>query len=381
MSRRPTIVLGVTVDLSLRLMSGFPAYLTEKGWDVHVICSPGPRLDALAATGITVHPLPMHRDPAPLADLRSLIAWVRVLRRIRPDVVSVGTPKAGLLGSVAAKVVRVPGRVYLLRGLRLETTTGLARQVLAVLERVSISSARRTVAVSRSLVARAVQLRLGGPDRFVVLGDGSSNGVDVDAIERVSADEDQRAALRGQLALDGERPVVGFVGRLTEDKGVAVLAEALRLLQHRRVAVQLLLVGAAETEDGPALDVPGIPVARTGFVPNPERYYSLMDVLCLPTFREGFPNVVLEAAAGGVPTVTTDATGAVDSVVDGETGLVVPVRDAVALADALARLVADAELRRRFGAAARERARARFDRSLVWAAQEEFYREMDRATT
>ena len=123
-SGKPRIVLGVTVDLSLRLMAGFPQYLAERGWDVHVVSSPGARLDALAGVdGVTVHALTMAREPSPVSDLRSLIAWMRLLRRLRPDVVSVGTPKAGLLGGIAARLTRVPGRVYMLRGLRLETST------------------------------------------------------------------------------------------------------------------------------------------------------------------------------------------------------------------------------------------------------------------
>ncbi|WP_285115793.1 glycosyltransferase family 4 protein [Leifsonia sp. fls2-241-R2A-40a] len=373
--RRPVIVLGVTVDLSLRLMTGFPAFLVSRGWDVHVVCSPGAGLDALASVaGVTVHPLPMRRDPAPFADLRSLFAWIRLLRRLRPDVVSAGTPKAGLLGMLAARLTRVRSRVYLLRGLRLETAGGLGRRILAALERLSIGSSTVTVAVSRSLAARTAELRLGKPDRLVVLGDGSSNGVDLEAIERALPAGGEQAALRDSLGLDG-RPVVGFVGRLTVDKGVAVLAEALRSLRAQAAELQLLVVGAIEAGgDASILDVDGLTIARTGFVADPERYYALMDVLCLPTFREGFPNVVLEAAAAGVPTVTTDATGAVDSVVDEETGLIVPVRDAAALAAALSRMVSDAPLRSRLGDAARERARTRFARSTVWAAQEEFYR-------
>jgi glycosyltransferase involved in cell wall biosynthesis len=373
--RRPVIVLGVTVELSLRLMSGFPAYLVSRGWDVHVVCSPGETLTALAdVDGVTVHPLPMRRDPAPFADLRSLAAWIRLLRRLRPDVVSAGTPKAGLLGMLSARLVRVPARVYLLRGLRLETATGLGRRILTALERLSIASSHVTVAVSRSLAKRAVDLGLGRPERFVVLGDGSSNGVDLDRIQAALPDAAGRAALRAELGLD-DRPVVGFVGRLVEDKGVAVLAHALRGLAARGAAPQLLLVGASESaDDVVSFDIPGLTVARTGFVADPERYYGAMDLLCLPTFREGFPNVVLEAAAAGLPTVTTDATGAIDSVVDGETGLIVPVRDPAALGRALERLSSDAPLRERMGAAARERARTRFARDVVWAAQEEFYR-------
>ncbi|KRC49310.1 hypothetical protein ASE16_11155 [Leifsonia sp. Root227] len=379
-ARRPRIVLGVTVDLSLRLMAGFPQFLADRGWDVHVVCSPGARLDALnGADGVTVHPLTMAREPSPLSDLRSLIAWVRLLRRLRPDVISVGTPKAGLLGGIAGRLTKVPGRVYMLRGLRLETSTGVSRRIFTFLERLTIRSATKTLAVSASLASRAVELKLASPDAITVLGDGSSNGIDVDAFERSLPSPDTLDRLRAELVLSTETPVVGFVGRLTEDKGLLVLSAAVERLANQGTAFQLLIVGGVEG-DASVADLippsPGITTVTTGFVNDPERYYALMDVLCLPTLREGFPNVVLEAAAAGVPTVTTTATGAVDSVVDGQTGIVVPAGDADALADGLRRLIADQALRQRFGAAAKLRARERFDRSVVWAAQERFYREL-----
>ncbi|MFJ8896231.1 glycosyltransferase family 4 protein [Leifsonia sp. NPDC102414] len=376
-ARRPRIVLGVTVDLSLRLMAGFPQFLAERGWDVHVVCSPGTRLDALnGVDGVTVHPLTMAREPSPLSDLRSLIAWVRLLRRLRPDVISVGTPKAGLLGGIAGRLTKVPGRVYMLRGLRLETSTGASRRIFTFLERLTIRSATKTLAVSASLASRAVELKLASPDAITVLGDGSSNGIDVDAFERSLPSPETLDRLRAELVLSTETPVVGFVGRLTEDKGLLVLSAAVERLANQGTAFQLLIVGGVEG-DASVADLippsPGITTVTTGFVNDPERYYPLMDVLCLPTLREGFPNVVLEAAAAGVPTVTTTATGAVDSVVDGQTGIVVPVGDAEALADGLRRVIADQALRQRFGAAAKLRARERFDRSVVWAAQERFY--------
>lgn len=385
-ARKPRIVLGVTVDLSLRLMAGFPQFLAERGWDVHVVCSPGARLDALRGVdGVTVHTLSMAREPSPVSDLRSLIAWVRLLRGLRPDVVSVGTPKAGLLGGIAARLARVPGRVYMLRGLRLETSTGVSRRIFTFLERLAIRSATRTLVVSRSLASRAVELRLGAPADFTVLGDGSSNGIDVAAFERSLPSADELTALRTRLALSTEQPVVGFVGRLTEDKGLLVLSAAVTRLAEEGTAFQLLVVGGVEGDSSAAdLIAPAnasVTTVTTGFVNDPEKYYPLMDVLCLPTLREGFPNVVLEAAAAGVPTVTTTATGAVDSVVDGETGLIVPVGDADALADGLRRLIADRGLRETYGAAAKVRARTRFDRAVVWAAQDDFYQSLIGART
>jgi len=382
MSEGPRILLGVTVDLSLSLMEGFPEYLRDRGWQVHVVSSPGPRLERLGhERGITVHAVSMERAPRPFADLRSLFRWIRVVRMVRPRVVSVGTPKAALLGAVAAWLTRVPVRVSLLRGLRLETSTGLQRFILTWMERLTSATATDVLAVSPSLRTRAIELELVPEKKIRVLGLGSSNGVDIRAMDSAAPlDEAHRVALTEGV------PVIGFVGRLAADKGLGTLADARAELVARGVDHQLLLVGGVdEDHDSAAMERllnSGRPAVVVGQVPRAWPYFRLMDVLCLPTLREGFPNVVLEAAGSRVPTVTTDATGAIDSVVDGETGFLVPVGDASALADALATVVSDPSLARRLGSAARDRAERDFDRPLVWARTEAALRALsERAVT
>lgn len=364
------VLIGVTSDLSLSLMRGLPQYLASRGWDVHVVSSPGPGLDALRGEqGLTVHALRMAREPSPLADARALLSWIALLRRVRPDAISVGTPKAGLLGGLAARWTRVPWRIYHLRGLRLETTTGVRRSILAILERTAMASSNMVISVSASLRQRVVDLGLVDGSRIRVLGHGSSNGVELPA-RPPSAEE--RAAARQRLGLEPQPPVVGFVGRLTPDKGLDVLAAARALLAERGVDHQLLIVGGVDEQADPAildaLRSVGRPPIETGQVPDARSFYAAMDLLCLPTLREGFPNVVLEAAAAGIPAVTTDATGAVDSVVDGATGLIAAVGDPGSLADRLQELLeATAGARRAMGQAARERAGRDFSRDQVWA--------------
>lgn len=372
-SRR--VVLGVTADISLTLMRGLPQFLHARGWDVHVVCAPGPLLEELRdEPGITVHPLAMAREPSPVADLRALLAWHRLLRRVRPDIISVGTPKAGLLGGLAARMAGVPARVYHLRGLRLETASGLQRRILTVLERVAMRSAHNVVSVSESLRRRTLDLRLVAPARIRVLGAGSSNGVVIPPAVPTGA---ERAARREELGLDPHVPVVGFVGRLTRDKGLDVLAAARKLLVQRGVDHQLLVVGGVDENADPrilhGLRAAGRPPVETGHVPDARPLYAAMDLLCLPTLREGFPNVVLEASAAGLPTVTTDATGAVDSVVDGVTGRLTATGDPESLADGLeALLAATPEKRASLGAAARHRVEREFSREHIWSLLDEF---------
>lgn len=372
-------MLGVTVDMSLKLMHGFPQRLAARGWDVHVVCAPGIALEELSRhQGITTHAIPMKREPAILSDLRSLWQWFWLMKQVGPDIVSVGTPKAALLGGMAALLARVPARVYTLRGLRLETTFGHKRRVLAVIERIAIASSKRVIAVSSSLRDRAIELKLVDPNKIVTLGHGSSNGVEVARFEDARFDPRDIEQMKRELKISiGGPPVIGFVGRLTADKGLSVLAEARFLLVERGIDHQLLVVGNVDDESGmgeaDGLRQAGRSPIFVGAVDDTAPYFQMMDLLCLPTLREGFPNVVLEASASGIPTVTTTATGAIDSVLDGETGIVAEVGSAKELAVALERLLLSEELRRRLGKAARQRVSKDFDRRDVWDRTEAYY--------
>lgn len=379
----PRIVYAVTTPrVAWWFLRGQLAYLRERGAEVHLVASPEPSLrDSAEREGVTPHPLAMDREIAPRSDLRALVALWRLLRRLRPDIVNASTPKAGLLAALAARLAGVPQRVYVLRGLRLETTRGVLRRVLWLAEWLACRSATRVVCVSPSLRERAVELRLVAPRRAVVIGDGSSNGIDVARFAASPELRSEAARLRRSLGLGDGAEVVGFVGRFTRDKGLVELAEAFARLRRRRPEARLLLVG--DFEDGDPvpdatrrlLEEDGH-VIRTGWVPEVAPYLHLCDVVALPTHREGFPNIAVEAAAAGKPVVTTDATGARDAVVDGETGLVVPVADAAALTAALERLLAAPEWARRLGEAGHRRAVESFQPERIWRGLLELYVEL-----
>jgi len=369
---RPRLVLTVTSAGSLPLMRGFPEHLQRSGWDVHVVTGPGVDLDALAEVVGGAHAVPMRRDPSPVGDARALAAWVRLLRRLRPDAVLAATPKAALLGLVAARLTGVPVRVYHLWGLRLETTTGLLRRVLTLTERATARAATHILSVSASLSAEFAGAGLAGPRAVDMIGRGSSSGVDTKHFDPslVRLSEVRQAARAARLEPD--RFVVGYVGRITPDKGLDTLDAAMRILAEDGVRACLLVVGEEDVADYDPFTVPH--VHRAGRVEDPRPYYRLMDVLCLPTLREGMPNVCLEAAAMEIPVVTTTATGAVDSIADGETGLLVPPGDPAELARALRALHHDPALARRTGAAGRRWTRTHFSRPDLWAGHDEYLR-------
>ncbi|WP_081859854.1 MULTISPECIES: glycosyltransferase [unclassified Microbacterium] len=363
------LVFMVTSSVTVTtFLGGYLRFLRDAGWEVTLVCSEGPGVVELArASGVLYQPLRMEREPSPLKDARALLKATGLLRRLRPDVLVYATPKAALIGAVAGWLARVPRRNYELWGLRLETSAGFSRRIFAFLERLTMRLSSQVIANSASLAQRVSALGLNGGRDVVVLGAGSSHGVDA---RRYSEDAEMPDLDPGVKALlqRSSAPIVGFVGRLHPDKGVDTLMEALRICAQRSISAQLLVVGAqegvnVETDiDGPV----DIPVHAAGFVQDVRPLLRAMDILVLPSRREGFPNVVLEAGAMKVPAIVSDATGCVDAVIDGVTGLVAPVGDAQALAVALETLLTDADRRESLGAAARAWGEEAFVPAVVW---------------
>lgn len=367
------LVYGVTVPTSASLLlKGQLEWMALDGWEVHLITSGGPELGELRARpGVSCHVIDMAREPSLAKDVRALISWIRLLRRLRPQVINLGTPKASLLGGIAAWITCVPRRIYVVRGLRLEGFTGLKRAILWAFEALTMATSTHVLPVSASLARRVRELRLTSKKRIQpVIGSGSSNGVDAAVIQ--AGARGKREATRTALGIPQDAFVVGFVGRLVGDKGIPTLIQALR--DPRLADVACLVVGDAE-EGGLAEEFSRTAnVVWAGHVQDIWAQLAAMDVLALPTKREGFPNVVLEAASVAVPTVTTRATGAIDSVVDGVTGVQFDYGDAAALAEALVLLKDDPSLRQRLGSAAQQRAESDFDPKVIWRGLRALYR-------
>jgi glycosyltransferase involved in cell wall biosynthesis len=304
------------------------------------------------------------------------VAFVRIwrlLRNLKPDIVEFSTPKAGLLGTLAAFVCRVPARVYLLRGLRLETAHGLKRRLLLWTERMAGHCAHSVVCNSRSLLARALALGIAPAPKLMVLGEGSSNGVNLARFSPASS------PAREQLGIPWDAPVIGFVGRLTADKGLPELLEAFAAILSHEPRAYLLLVGwfdAAEDalEVGMRARIEGHPrIVCTGFVPDTVPYYRAMDLMVLPSWREGFPNVVLEAAASGVPVIATHCTGSQDAVVPEVTGLLVPPGYPEAICEAVLGLLSEPDRCRRMSVAARKWVAENYEDRRVLGMVVDFY--------
>jgi Glycosyltransferase len=377
--RGPRLVHVLVASVGVGYLQGQLQYFQNKGFEVVVLC-PRRRCDEWEVErpkGVVYIEVPMERKIAPLQDLVSLWRLWRIMRALQPTVTNVGNPKAGLLGGLAAWLSRVPCRIYTLHGLRFESTTGLKRRLLIFTERLACGFAHRVLCVSRSVRETAIACALTGGERTAVLGNGSCNGMDTSRFVVTPARLALAAELRLQFGIPEQAPVVLFVGRLTCDKGIPELMKAFLRLENRFPELRLLLVGCLENEDPLPADtrihLKAHPrVIFVGAANDTAPYYALADILVLPSHREGLPTVILEAQAAGKPVVGASATGIVDVVEDGETGLLFPIGDVAALVESLTRLLTDKALADRLGAAGQDQVKRKFRQELVWEA---LYRE------
>jgi glycosyltransferase involved in cell wall biosynthesis len=372
-----------TVPMTLRFLEGQVRFVRRAGLEVHALSSPGEGLQEFGRIeSIPVHGVPMTRAITPLADLRSLARLTGLLRRLKPSIVHAHTPKAGLLGMIAAWLCKVPVRIYHIHGLPFMTATGWKRWLLRTTERVACTLASRVLCVSRSVREVAIAEGLCPTAKIAVLLGGSINGVD--ATDRFRPSNDGGMTRRGARArywIPADARVLGFIGRIVRDKGIVELAHAWYALRDMMPDLHLLLVGPLEPQDPVPTEVirslhrdPRVHLVGLEWDTPP--LYTAMDVLVLPTYREGFPVVPLEAAAMGLPVVATRVPGCVDAVVDGETGALVPARDVEALAAALRAYLGDPRRRAAHGAAGRARVLQDFDQTVIWEATVAEYRRL-----
>lgn len=369
------LVHVTTIPLSLRFVAGQAAYMRTKGFESHAVSSPGACLTQFATEeAVTVHAVSMARRITPFRDLAALFQLWRLFRNLRPHIVHAHTPKGGLLGMIAARLARVPVRIYHMHGLPFITATSLTRWILMATERVSCWMALQVLCVSRSVRSMAVELALSPPEKIHVLLEGSCNGVDAETeFNPDRLNPSVRDDTRRRYGIPSNATVIGFVGRLARAKGLVELSGAWGALRNEHSNLHLLLIGPEEPGDPPPPEVlerlredPRVHFVGENWDTPP--LYSAMDILVLPTHREGFPIVLLEAAAMALPIVATRVTGCVDAVRDGVTGMLVPPYDAASLAGAFRMYLHDRELGRRHGVAARDRVLREFRPEEIWQA-------------
>jgi glycosyltransferase involved in cell wall biosynthesis len=370
------IIRATTVPISLdTFCRGVLKMLSEK-YEVVALSSPGVEMQTIAEReGVRTIEVPMERHISLMKDVRALWQLILVFRREHPTMVHSMTPKAGLLCMVAAWLTRVPVRVHTFTGLVFPTAKGLQRKLLMLTDRITCHCATYVIpegeGVKKDLLDYGITQK---PLR--VLGFGNVRGVDMHYYNRRPEVMEKAAALRDDSCM-----TFLFVGRIVRDKGINELCDAFDRLSKEFPQVRLLLVGWREDGLDPVSDKtralidsnPSIDYVGEIWGDDLLAYYAAADCFVLPSYREGFPNTVLEAGAMGLPSIVTDINGSREIIVENENGMIVPPRDADALFVAMRRMVNDDRRRSYMASNARNMIGCRFEQGFVRQCLFDFY--------
>lgn len=371
-AKQPRLLRITTVPISLQLLlRGQPQFFMQYGFDVLTVSADGPEVSDIKAAGIQHQVVPMTRQITPVKDLLCLILLIRIIRRFKPDIVHTHTPKAGLLGMLASWFCRVPVRMHTIAGLPWMETTGGKRWLLKKMEGLTYACATGVYPNSKHM-KEFLQQQLPFQDhKTKLIGSGSSNGIDVRFFNRAAIDH-ASIAVRQQFTIPANDCVFCFVGRLVRDKGIVELVNAFEQLNDQ--TCWLILVGHMEPELDPLpadtlLKIQSNPrIIQAGFQSDVRPWLAASNAFVFPSYREGFPNVVMQAACMELPCIVTDINGCNEIIDDKETGIIIPTKDGRALLKAMEVLIQLPDRGKGMGLKARAFVVAHFDQQVIWDA-------------
>lgn len=372
-SRRARVLVVVAVPLTVKAF--LLPYLEQLAKVCHVTVACAEEdgaLRDLLPVGVDFRPVEIRRAISPLADTRALLSLIGLIRAGKFTLVHSVTPKAGLLSMLAAFVSATPMRLHTFTGQVWATKSGMARRLLKKLDALIALCATHVLADSRSQMNFLLFEKVVRKEKINVLGKGSISGVD---LLRFCPDPEVRRMVRSRLGYADDDVLALFVGRLSWDKGVLDLVQAFLLASAEQANLALLVVGPDEEGLAPRIEAMMKGNSRLhllGVTSKPEEYMVAADIFCLPSYREGFGSVIIEAAACGVPAVASDIYGLTDAVEDGKSGFLHPVGDVATMARLLQEFACDSDLRLSMGDNARQRAMADFSSGTVVSAQVKF---------
>lgn len=346
-------------------------YLYEKrGYDVTLICAPDEAFAASLPDYLHYIPVDMPRGADPRGFL-SVKTFRKIFREQKFDLVQYSTPNASCYASIAAKLEKIPVRLYCQWGIRYVGLSGISRTIFKFLEKLVCTNSTHIRAVSPLNRLFAIEEGLYPGEKAYVVGNGGTIGVDM-ASYRMEEKEQWRQEIRQKYAIDEKDIVFGFVGRVSIDKGCQELLQAFRKLAEKESRAKLMLIGSNECENGPLYDLlrwaqESDQVVITGNIPGSDmkQYYAALDVLTHPTYREGFGMVIQEAGALAIPTITTKIPGASEVMKDGVSCLLVEPKNETDLLTAMQALCDNEEKRLALGQAAYDRTKKLYDRPIM----------------
>lgn len=398
-----------TVPLSLKvLLKGQHQFMSSKGFEVIGVSSAGVELDEVKETeGILVVAIEMSRQITPLADLKSLWETYKFFKKEKPQIVHTHTPKAGIVGMLAAKLAGVPIRLHTVAGLPLMEASGTKRKVLDFVEKLTYSSATKVYPNSKGLYDFILKEKLTTNTKLKVIANGSSNGINTDHFSPNQITEEIQLDLNNKLGISSNDFVFIFVGRLVGDKGINELVQAFKELENKNqipetgsqesdfysnpkilvsslqsLVPKLLLVGPLESELDPLKEETlqeinnNQNIIAVGFQKDVRPYFAIANALVFPSYREGFPNVVMQAGAMALPSIVSNINGCNEIIIEGQNGTIIPVKDAEAIKVAMQKLLEDNTYFEKLKLNARPMIQSRYEQSVVWNALFEEYKKL-----
>lgn len=367
------LVRITTVPISLeKLLEGQLSFMSQF-YEVTAISSEPERLHEYGTKeNVNTYAINLTREITPINDLRAVYQLFRYFQREKPTIVHSHTPKAGIVGMMAAYLARVPIRMHTVAGLPLMEATGMKRILLNFVEKLTYRCATHVYPNSKGLKAFIQSEKFTAPKKLKIIGEGSSNGIDVDHFSPDHFSEDFKNQKRTELKIPRNDFVFIFVGRLVKDKGINELIEAFVNVNNRHRNSTLLLVGPYEHELDPLLPKTlsliesHQKIVHVGFQKDVRPFMAVSDALAFPSYREGFPNVVMQAGAMELALIVSDINGCNEIVTAHKNGLIVPPKDRISLEGSMNKLVENADLRKSLIAASRAEITSRYDRKNMW---------------
>jgi lipopolysaccharide/colanic/teichoic acid biosynthesis glycosyltransferase len=371
----PRLLRITTVPISLKLLLGGQlTFFKRQGFEVLSISADGPEVQDGMIEGAPHKVVPMTRKITPIQDLACLFKIIRIIRQFRPDIVHTHTPKAGLLGMLAAWFCSVPVRMHTVAGLPLMEKSGFTKRLLVFVERITYRCATVVYPNSAGLM-KFIQQSIGEDFPLQMIGKGSSNGIDIDFFSRTEILEKEARAIRKKYGIGVEDLVYSFVGRVVRDKGIGELVKAFRQSRQGNApeTKQFLLVIGHFEQDLDPISPEDLAFLRSdgnvvlaGYQSDVRPWLIASDIFVFPSYREGFPNVVMQAGCLGVPAIVSNINGCNEIVEHNLTGLIVTPKDAEALRQAMRKLADDKLLRSTLAQKAYSKITTFYDQRYVW---------------
>lgn len=364
-----------TIPLSLeKLLENQLRYMNDF-YEVIAVAAEGDRLRIFGEQqGVRTFEVEMTRQITPFRDLKALWQLFWFLKKEKPFIVHSHTPKAGTIGMLAAKLAGVPHRLHTVAGLPLLEASGNKRKLLSFVEKITYACATRVYPNSNGLKAIIVNENFCSPKKLKVIGNGSSNGINSDFFCPQVVSEEQVTLLKEQLGIHKDDFVFVFVGRIVADKGINELVEAFVKLSAENQKYKLLLVGPSEKELDPLLAetenaiTTNTAIISVGYQNDVRPYFAVSNCLVFPSYREGFPNVVMQAGAMGLPSVVSNINGCNEIIISDENGIIIEPKSSEAIYFAMKKLIDDAEYYHKLKNNARKMIVSRFKQQQIWEA-------------